>query len=310
MPRAAARRDARALERRDRRRPRRRRPRAALTAECPVAWPSGAFVRVDRLDDEAKRGIEASARFAAGIGSPVLTIHLFVPMDPAEYRAHAALDEERRRRVPALLRRGLPGRGRDAADRERPARAADAHRRRLPLAGRRPLARPAAVVRPRPRPARRRSTPRTPRCSPPSPPPTRRCSGSPPTTSWTCALRGRAARRSPTSPTSPTPTGCSARGCPTAPASWTSTPWSAGSGERVPVHRRRDQRARPRALGRHEGRLPRDRAGAGRARGSAARGRSARLAASTRSTGRPCSAAATRCPPCSSCRSASAGGAC
>src|SRR5215217_396469 len=66
---------------------------AVLTAECPVAWPSGAFVRVDRLDDEAKRGIEASARFAAGIGAPVLTIHLFVPMDPATYRAHGHLDE-------------------------------------------------------------------------------------------------------------------------------------------------------------------------------------------------------------------------
>ncbi len=66
---------------------------AALTAECPVAWPSGAFVRVDRLDDEAKSGIEASARFAAAIGSRVLTIHLFVPMTPDEYRAHGALDE-------------------------------------------------------------------------------------------------------------------------------------------------------------------------------------------------------------------------
>src|SRR5688500_9981116 len=65
-----------------------------LTAECPVAWPSGAFVGVDRLDEEAKRGIEASARFAAGIGAPVLTIHLFVPMTPEEYRDHATLDED------------------------------------------------------------------------------------------------------------------------------------------------------------------------------------------------------------------------
>jgi len=64
----------------------------AVTAECPVAWPSGAFVRVDRLDDEARRGIEASARFAARIGSQVLTIHLFVPLTAREYRAHGELD--------------------------------------------------------------------------------------------------------------------------------------------------------------------------------------------------------------------------
>src|SRR5215208_3299226 len=67
---------------------------AVLTAESPVAWPSGAFVRVDRLDEEAKRGIEASARFAAAIGSPVLTIHLFAPMTPEDYRDHGALDED------------------------------------------------------------------------------------------------------------------------------------------------------------------------------------------------------------------------
>src|SRR3954470_14293301 len=66
---------------------------AAVTAEAPVAWPSGAFVRVDRLDDEARAGIERSARFAAGIGSSVLTIHLFVPLDPGEYRTLEALDE-------------------------------------------------------------------------------------------------------------------------------------------------------------------------------------------------------------------------
>src|SRR3954451_2102638 len=65
----------------------------AITAEAPVAWPSGAFVRVDRLDDEARAGIERSARFAAGVGSPGLTIHLFIPMDPAEYRAHDGIDE-------------------------------------------------------------------------------------------------------------------------------------------------------------------------------------------------------------------------
>ncbi len=64
-----------------------------VTAEAPVNWPSGAFVRVDRLDDEAKAGIERSAEFAAAIGSPVLTIHLFVPVDAAEFRDAGPLDE-------------------------------------------------------------------------------------------------------------------------------------------------------------------------------------------------------------------------
>src|SRR3954470_11407768 len=66
----------------------------ALTAEAPVAWPSGAFVRVDRLDDEARAGIERSARFAAGIGAGGPKIHLFLPLDPAEYRALRTLDED------------------------------------------------------------------------------------------------------------------------------------------------------------------------------------------------------------------------
>jgi len=64
-----------------------------LTAEAPVSWPSGAFVRVDRLDEEARSGIERSAAFARAIGSPVLTIHLFIPLDPAEFRAAGPVDE-------------------------------------------------------------------------------------------------------------------------------------------------------------------------------------------------------------------------
>jgi nucleoside-diphosphate-sugar epimerase/sugar phosphate isomerase/epimerase len=64
-----------------------------VTAEAPVSWPSGAFVRVDRLNDEARAGIDRSARFAAEIGSPVLTIHLFVPLSPAEFRAAGPVDK-------------------------------------------------------------------------------------------------------------------------------------------------------------------------------------------------------------------------
>ena len=40
----------------------------AVTAEAPVSWPSGAFVSVTGLDDEARAGIDRSATFAAGIG--------------------------------------------------------------------------------------------------------------------------------------------------------------------------------------------------------------------------------------------------
>jgi nucleoside-diphosphate-sugar epimerase/sugar phosphate isomerase/epimerase len=74
---------------------------AAVTAEAPVSWPSGAFVRVDRLDDEASTGIARSARFAAAVGSPVLTIHLFTPVEPELYRAGYAPD---RGQVEAFLR--------------------------------------------------------------------------------------------------------------------------------------------------------------------------------------------------------------
>src|SRR5256884_3599219 len=65
-----------------------------VTAEAPVAWPSGTFVRVDRLDEEARAGIERSAEFAARVGSPVLTIHLFIPLSPDEFRASGAVDAD------------------------------------------------------------------------------------------------------------------------------------------------------------------------------------------------------------------------
>lgn len=65
-----------------------------LLVEAPVLWPSGAHVRVDRLDDEARAGIERSVRFAAAIGSPVLTIHLYIPQTPEELRAGAPVDEQ------------------------------------------------------------------------------------------------------------------------------------------------------------------------------------------------------------------------
>lgn len=69
--------------------------RLAVTAEAPVSWPSGAHVRVDQLTSEARACIERSARFAAAVGSPVLTIHLFTPVDPDRYRAgYAPADRE------------------------------------------------------------------------------------------------------------------------------------------------------------------------------------------------------------------------
>jgi sugar phosphate isomerase/epimerase len=74
----------------------------AVTAEAPVSWPSGAHVRVDRLDDEARAGIERSADFAAGVGSPVLTIHLFAPKSPDEFRGDRATRASTRPRSTAF----------------------------------------------------------------------------------------------------------------------------------------------------------------------------------------------------------------
>jgi nucleoside-diphosphate-sugar epimerase/sugar phosphate isomerase/epimerase len=83
----------------------------AVTAEAPVSWPSGAFVRVDRLDAEACAGIERSAEFAAAIGSPVLTIHLFVPLSPDEFRTSAAPDEREIERFLRFYRDACLARG-------------------------------------------------------------------------------------------------------------------------------------------------------------------------------------------------------
>jgi nucleoside-diphosphate-sugar epimerase/sugar phosphate isomerase/epimerase len=82
------------------------------TAEAPVSWPSGAFVRVDRPDGEARAGIERSAEFARAIGSPVLTIHLFTPMGPNEFARGdavdaAAVDEFLRFYAEACVSRGV-----------------------------------------------------------------------------------------------------------------------------------------------------------------------------------------------------------
>ncbi len=65
-----------------------------LTAEAPVTWPSGAFVRVDQLTDEARACIARSADFAEAIGSPVLTIHLYAPVSPEEFRSAPPLDDD------------------------------------------------------------------------------------------------------------------------------------------------------------------------------------------------------------------------
>src|SRR5205085_5633228 len=83
----------------------------AVTAEAPLAWPSDAFVRVDRLDDEARAGIEASAEFAAAVGSPVLTIHLFIPTEAEAYRRASTYDDEAVERFLAFYAAACTARG-------------------------------------------------------------------------------------------------------------------------------------------------------------------------------------------------------
>jgi FlaA1/EpsC-like NDP-sugar epimerase len=81
-----------------------------VTAEAPLAWPSGAFVSVDRLDDEARTGLERSAEFAAAVGSPVLTLHLFMPQAPDEFERsfdEAAVERFLRCYAETCLARGV-----------------------------------------------------------------------------------------------------------------------------------------------------------------------------------------------------------
>jgi sugar phosphate isomerase/epimerase len=117
-----------------------------VAAEAPVSWASGAHVRVDRLDAEAREQIERSAAFAAGIGSPVLTIHLYIPQTPQEFRAGVPVDDRRSSASSPTSRRCAPSTA-QAAHRERPAGPAHAHRRRVLHADRRALGRPPALAR-------------------------------------------------------------------------------------------------------------------------------------------------------------------
>ena len=210
--------------------------------------------RVDRLDDEARACIERSADFAAAIGSPVLTIHLFAPLDPESSAAAPPLDETRSSASSASTPTTCLDARRRAADRERAARCCGCAsegsssprsagtgatcvrwRERVPElgftfdtshAGALPIVRGRLPIALRPR-VRRGA--------------------------WARALRRGARARAPRWRTSRTRTACSARACPTAAASSTSTR-SCGASASSSVHRRGDQRARPRALAGHEGR--------------------------------------------------------
>ena len=228
--------DASHAARRRRRAPRRRRVRRRGGADR-----RGARVLAQRRVRPGRparrrgtRGIERSARFAAAIGSPVLTIHLFIPQTPAELRASGGVDEPA---VEAFLRcfAGACGEhGRHAADRERAARAAHAHRRRLPHPDRGPLARPARVAR---RGSRARLHARhLPRRAVParSRAPTRRCSGWRARTGWSSGATSRSSGRASEVAHVSDAAGCSARACPTAAASCDLDPVVARIGELVP----------------------------------------------------------------------------
>ena len=184
-----------------------------LTAEAPVSWPSGAFVSVDRLTDEARACIVRSADFAAAIGSPVLTIHLYAPVSARGVPHGPAARRRRDPAVPALLRRlTCLDRGITPLIENVP----PVLRMRVGgvflSADRRPLARPAPLARARPRAALHASTRRTRRSSATSPRRTARSSGSPPTRSSASRPTSRSSGPRSRSRTSRTRTACSARG--------------------------------------------------------------------------------------------------
>ena len=111
----------------------------ALTAEAPVSWPSGAFVRVDRLTNEARACIELQRRVRG-------RDRLARPHDPplralaaGRVRAGGRSTRTKSASSASTPTRAFPARA--AARRERPSGASHARRRAVPLGGRRPLAR-------------------------------------------------------------------------------------------------------------------------------------------------------------------------
>ena len=276
----------------------------ALTAEAPVAWPSGAFVNVGRLTDEAQECVGRCVDFAAGIGSPVLTLHLYAPLAPDEFRARRELDEDGLHRflrfyadaclaqgvaplvenVPPVLRMRIDGMFLSEIG---------GHWRDLRARG---SWYPSSAS---------RWTRRTRGSSAASPPPTRALRAQLRRGARARPLRGRARRPYGRRPhlRCPRPARRRTR---MEPASSTSTgPWL---GRRPrPLSRGGDRRARSGPLARHEAGIPRDRASGAAAPARPGPGPSG--SDRTTSTGRRCSAAETRFPRCRSSRSSTAGAA-
>ena len=254
LPRPGARRRRRRHSRaRSRSSPAKRSPGATspLTAEAPVAWPSGAFVRVDRLDDEARAGSSAA------------------PSSPPRSARRCSRSTSSSRSTRRSYRAGAPSTRRRSSASCASTREACVERGVTPLIenvppvlrmrtggvflspDRRPLARPARLARARPgarlhaRHLPRRAVPLVRRRLPVAVRPRvrRRARAR-------ALRRGARARRREVAHVSDAARPAR-RGPPLRqPASSTSIRSCARLGELVPVHRRRDQRARPRPLAR------------------------------------------------------------